>query len=185
MKADEFVIEAGTPTFFLQFKGLWDMQDVYATIADFLRRQKFKLHEKLQRHRAPSPFGVERQYLFEAERVTEEYYKWFITVDIETFDEHEVEVITKEGFKKKMAKGRMWVRVSGRVETDYDKMWEKSAFMAQLRNFYNKYVIRKTWEGVLWDEMYYNIIQKMFNVIKERLHTVSEGYEHRHFSKVH
>ena len=106
-------------------------------------------------------------------------------MDIETFDEHEVEVITKEGFKKKMAKGRMWVRVSGRVETDYDKMWEKSAFMAQLRNFYNKYVIRKTWEGVLWDEMYYNIVQKMFNVIKERLHTVSEGYEHRHFSKVH
>ncbi|MBI2131040.1 hypothetical protein HYU10_04700 [Candidatus Woesearchaeota archaeon] len=185
MKAEDFTTEAGTPTLFIQFKGIWDMQDVYATIADFLRRQKFKLHEKMQRHRAPSPFGAERQYLFEAERDTEDYYKWIVEVNIETFDEHEVEVVTKEGVKKTMTKGRMWVRVSGRVETDYDKMWEKTAFLAQLRNFYNKYVIRKTWEGVLWDEMYYNIVQKLHTVIKERLKMLSEGYEHRHFSRVH
>ena len=184
MKAEEFYKELGTPTIFLEYKGLWDMQDLYETIADFLREHKFKLYERMQRHRTPSPFGSEREYRFEGVRKLEHYYKWTVNVSVETFDEHEVEVAAKEG-PKKMAKGRMLIRVSGSVETDYEKIFESKAFYAQIRNFYNKYVIRKRFEGIWWDELYYKIVMKLHGKIKERLKMVSEGFEHRHFSGVH
>lgn len=185
MDPKDFFKEIGTPTVFLQYKGVWDMQDLYETIADFMREHKFKLYEKMQRHRHPSPFGVERQYLLEGVRKVEEYYKWTVTVNIETFDEHEVDVVSKEGAKSKMSKGRMWMRINGVVETDYDKVFESKSFHAQLRNFYNKYLFKKKIEGVYWDELYYKVVLKIHAKIKERLKMVSEGFEHRHFSGVH
>lgn len=184
MQESEFFKEIGTPMVFLQYKGIWDMDDVYQTIADFLRENKFKLNERMQRHRVPSPFGVERQYLFEGVRKVENYYKWTVTINIETFDEHDVEVVTKDGTKKKMAKGRMWMRISAVVETDYDKIFESKAFYAHLRAFYNKYVIKKKFEGVWWDQLYYNVVLRLHAKLKERLKMVSEGSEHRYFSGV-
>ena len=185
MKAEEFYKEAPTPEVFLQHKGIWDMQDIYETIADFFRENKFKLQEKFQRHRSPSPFGVERQHILEGSREVEHYYKWVVTATIETFDEHEVEVVTKDGTKKKMTKGRMWVRISGVVEMDYEKIYESKPFFAQLRNFYHNYIVKKKIEGVWWDQLYYHIVLKLHAKIKERLKMISEGYEHRHFSGVH
>ena len=87
--------------------------------------------------------------------------------------------------KKKMTKGRIWVQLSGKVETDYEKIWEKSAFLAQLKSFYNKYIMKKRYEGVWWDELYYNIVLSLHALIKERLKMTSEGYETRHHSRVH
>lgn len=185
MKESEFFKELGTPTVFLQYKGIWDMQDIYETVTDFLRENKFKLHERMQRHRVSGPFGVERMYILEGSRNVEHYYKWKVAVNIETFDEHDVEVVTKEGIKKKMAKGRMWMRISGSVETDYEKIFEKKAFYAHIRAFYNKYVIKKKMEGVWWDQLYYNIVLKLHSKLKERLKMLSEGFEHRYFSGVH
>ncbi len=97
----------------------------------------------------------------------------------------EVEVVLKNGHKKKMNKGRLWVQLYGGVETDYEKIWEHNAFLAYLKSFYNKYVVRKRYEGVWWDELYYNIVLKLHSLIKERLKMTSEGYEHRHFSRTH
>ena len=185
MKADQFYKEAGTPEVFLQFKGIWDMQDVYETIADFFRENKFKLSERLQRHRTPSPFGAERQYILEGIRDVEHYYQWVVKVVIETFDEHDVQVVTKDGEPKTMTKGRMWVRIDGVVNMDSEKIYESSSFLANFRNFYHNYIVKKKIEGVWWDQLYYHIVLKMHAKIKERLKMVSEGYEHRHFSGVH
>lgn len=186
-KVDDFVhnAEVGTPTVYVQYKGVFDMQDLYETIADFFRQKKFKFYEKFQRYRKPGPFGAEVLYQFEATRKVEEYYKWVINVNMETFDMHDIDVVLKDGAKKKMSKGRVWIQLEGKVETDYEKAWEKSAFLAHLKSFYNKYIVRKRMEGVWWDEMYYKIILKLHALIKERLKMASEGYEARHHSGVH
>ena len=177
--------DAPTPEVFVQYKGIFDMQDLYESITDFLMRKKFKLYEKQQRHRRPGPFGSEVLYQFEAVRNVEDYYRWVVSLNIETFDMHEIDVVTKDGTKKKMAKGRIWIQLYGTVVTDYEKKWEKSAFLAGLKSFYNKYVIRKTMEGIWWDELYYKIVLKLHSVIRERLKMASEGYEHRHHGGVH
>lgn len=187
MKPEEFIHfpDAATPPVFIQYKGIFDMQELYEAIADFFRQKKFRLYETLQRHRRPGPFGVENRYQFEARRKVEEYYEWVVTVAIETFDLHEVEVVSKDGTKKKMTKGRIWVNLYGTVEMDYEKLWEKSAFLAHLKGFYNKYIIKKKIEGVWWDELHYKIVLKLHALIKERLKMISEGYESKHMSGVH
>ena len=57
--------------------------------------------------------------------------------------------------------------------------------MAHLKSFYNKYIIKKKYEGVWWDELYYKIVMRLHALLKERLKMVSEGFEHRHFAGVH
>ena len=187
MKPDDFVHLPELPTFtnYIQYKGIFDMQDLYESVARFFHQKKFELHEVMQRHRRPSPFGAEILYHFRAEREVEEYYKWTVNILIETFDLHEIEVVLKDGTKKKMSKGRLWIQISGAVTTDYAKAWEKSAFLTHLRSFYNKYVIKKRFEGIYWDELYYNVVLKLHALIRERLKMLSEGYEHKYYSRIH
>ncbi len=187
MKPEDFIHfpEAPSPTVYVQYKGILDMQDLYGSIADFFRQKKFKFYEKQQRLRKPGPFGAEILYQFEARRKVEDYYEWVVNVNIETFDMRDVEVVLKDGTKKKMTKGRIWVQLYGACITDYEKLWEKSAFLAQLKSFYNKYIVKKRFEGIWWDELHYKIVLRLHALIKERLKMESEGFEHRHFAGVH
>lgn len=186
-KPEDYIhnVELPTYTVYIQYKGIWDMQDLYETVADFFRQKKFKLYEKQQRYRKPGPFGAEILYQFEAKRKVEEYYEWTVNVNIETFDERDIDVVLRNGTKKKMTKGRVWIQISGRVETDYEKIWEKSAFLAHLKSFYNKYIVRKRFEGIWWDELYYKIVMRLHALLKERLKMASEGFEPRHMGGVH
>lgn len=187
MKPEDFIHfpEAPATPVYMQYKGIFDLQDLYETIADFFRQKKFKLYEKMQRHRRPGPFGAELLYSFEARRKVEDYYEWIVTVNIETFDERDIEVVLKDGTKKKMTKGRLWIQILGNCVTDYEKIWEKSAFLAHLKSFYNKYIVKKKFEGVWWDELQYRIVLRLHALIKERLKMASEGYETRHMAGVH
>ena len=142
MKPEDFIHfpEAPTPTVYIQYK----------------------LYEKQQRLRRPSQFGAEIFYQFEAKRKVEEYYEWIVNINIETFDMRDIEVVMKDGTKKKMSKGRIWVQLYGNCDTDYEKVWEKSAFLAQLKGFYNKYIVKKRFEGIWWDELYYKIVLRFY-----------------------
>lgn len=175
---------SATPVY-IQYKGIWDMQDLYESVAEFFRRKKFKFYEIQQRLRRPGPFGAEILYQFRATREVEEFYKWTVDIIIETFDVHDVEVVAKDGTKKKMTKGRIWIYLVGEVEVDHEKMFEKSAFLWNIRRFYNKYVIKKKIEGIWWDELQYKIVLKLHSLIKERLKMASEGFEARHMGGVH
>jgi hypothetical protein len=187
MKSSDFLHHGTAPGYpvNIEYKGVFDMQDLYESIAQFFHEKKYKFYELFQRQRSPSPFGKEVKYHFMAERNIEHYYKWIVNITLETYDMQEVEVVLKNGHKKKMAKGRVWIQIKGKVETDYDKAWEHSAFLAHLKSFYNKYVIRRVYEGVWWDEMYYNLVLKLHSLVKERLKMMSEVSEHRHFSRTH
>lgn len=186
-KPEDFVHHPGLPTpdLYIQYKGIMDMQDLYETIADFFRQKKFKFYEKQQRLRKPGPFGAEILYQFEARRKVEDYYEWVVNLAIETFDMHDIEVVMKDGTKKKLAKGRIWMQLTGQVETDYEKAWEKSAFLAHLKSFYNKYIIKKKIESIWWDELYYKIVLRLQALLRERLKMTSEGFESRHMAGAH
>jgi len=172
-------------TMYLQYKGAWDMQDLYESMADFFRQQKFKFYEILYLHKRPSPFGADRQYKWKAVRNVEEYYKFVVDVFFHTYDAHDVQVTMKDGSKNSFTKGRIWVQIRGRVIIDYEKKWEDNAFYAQLRNFYHKYVIQKKIEGVWADEIYYRVMNPLHNLIQQRLKMETEEYEHREFVGAH
>ena len=176
--------EAPTGATYIQYKGVWDMQDLYEFIASFFHRQKFKFYESRYIQKRPGPFGPETYYVWKAERKAEEYYKFLITIFLHTYDTQDIEVVMKDGSKKTFTKGRIWIQFTGKVEMDYEGKWEESAFYATLRNFYHKYVIWKKIEGIWWDNLYYTVFLKLQSLVKERLKMESEGYEHRYFASV-
>ena len=132
-----------TPTSFIRYKGIWDMQDLYESMAGWFRHRKYKLHEKVYKHKHPSPFGVERQYIWQAEKKETDYEQVIYDVYMHTYDAHDIEVVMPDGAKKTFTKGRIWIEFKGHIIYDYKKRFEKSSFYAQLRNFYNKYIIKK------------------------------------------
>jgi len=171
-------------TNYLQYKGVWDMQDLYEFLASFFNRNKFKFYESRLIQKNPGPFGPETYYVWVAFKDVEEYYRFHIRTFLHTFDTQNVEVVMKDGSKKAFTKGRLWIQFRGSVEMDYEKRWEENTFYSNLRNFYHKYVIRKKIEAIWWDTLYYKIFLKMQSLVKERLKIESEGYQHRYFSGV-
>jgi len=77
------------------------------------------------------------------------------------------------------------MQYTARVEMDYAKKWENKVFFAQLRNFYNKYVVQKKIEALWGDEIHYNVGLKLRNLIQQRLKMETEEFEHRYFAGVH
>ncbi|MEA2037635.1 MAG: hypothetical protein U9O94_09060 [Nanoarchaeota archaeon] len=176
--------EAAEPVSYIRHKGVWDMQDLYETIANWFRQRKYKFHESVYKHKHPSPFGVERQYVWAADRKETDYIKFKYNVYIHTYDAHDVEVVTPEGTKKMFTKGRIWIEIKANIESDWEKRFAEKSFYSKIRDFYNKYVIRRNftqgWMPKIRYEMY-----ELQALVKKRLKMESDEYEHRHGSGVH
>ncbi len=185
MKAGERYMGGGTPTVYIKFKGVWDMEDLYISMVDYLRDRKYKFQERIYKHKRPSPFGVERQYSWTATKYKDEYLEFQIDIYIHTYDAYEEDVVMTDGSRKMFTKGRMLMEFRGTVNYDYGAHFEKSNFYAELRNFFHKYVIRKKFEQVWWDQLWYREIHPLHNFIKQRLKMQAEGFEHRYWVGVH
>ncbi len=172
------------PVVYIRYKGVWDMQDLYESIAEWFRRRKYKFHERVYKHKHPSPFGVERQYIWQAERYETEYVKIHYDIYIHTYDAHDVEVAMPDGSRKTFTKGRIWIEIKANLVSDWEKRFDESLFLTHLKSFYNKYIIKKNftmgWGPKLRYEMY-----DLHAMIKRKLKMESEEYEHRYFSGVY
>ena len=175
--------EPAEPVAFIRYKGVWDMQDLYETMVDWFRKRKYKFHEKIYKHKHPSPFGVERQYTWEATRKETEYVQFIYSIYFHTYDVHDIEVISN-GKKKNFTKGRIWMEIKASIVTDFEKRWQESSFYAHLKDFYNKYIIKKSfthgWAAKLRYELY-----ELHALVKKKLKMESDEYEHAHFVGAH
>ena len=108
-----------------------------------------------------------------------------IEIYIHTYDAHDVEIVMADGKKENFTKGRIWIEFKGYVTYDPEKRWESKRFYARLRNFYNKYVIKKKMEGVWWDLLWYREIHRLVWLVKQRLKMEADSYEHKYWIGVH
>lgn len=172
------------PTAYIRYKGVWDMQDLYESMVDWFRKKKYKFYERVYKHKHPSPFGIERQYVWEAVRRETAYVQFVYNIYFHTYDMHEIEAVAPDGTKKVFWKGRIWMELRARVETDYDKKWETKSFYSHLKTFFNKYIIRKEinqgWVPKLRYEFY-----ELHALIKRRLKMEADEFEHKYFRGVH
>lgn len=175
----------GVFTVFLRYKGVWDMEELYVRMVDFIRKRKFHFHEKAYKHKHPSPFGVERQYVWEAIRKESDFMEFRVNIYFHTYDAHEVDVILPDGAKKVYTKGRLWMEFRGSIEFDWDKHFQKKAFYMQLRNFYNKYIIKKRREQQWWDKLWYHEVLPLRQLVMDILKMQEDKYEHRHWQGPH
>jgi len=186
MKPWEHITHKKAPAFtnYIQYKGVWDMQDLIEFMVSFFSQRKYKIHELKHILKHPSPFGVDIKNMWHATRDIEEYYKAVFDIYIHQTDVHDIEVVMKDGEKRTFTKGKLWVQFVAKVETDYQGKFEEKAFWLNVRNFYHRYVLWKKIEAGWWDDMYYNVFLKLIALFKERLKMESEGQEHRYFNKV-
>ncbi|MFH2028681.1 MAG: hypothetical protein ABIJ08_06060 [Nanoarchaeota archaeon] len=172
------------PKTFVKYKGVWDMQDLYEVMIDWFRRRKFKFREHVYKHKHPSPFGAERQYVWEAARNINDYIQVKYHIYIHTYDARDIEVVMPDGTKKLFTKGRIWIEVKVTEISDYEGRWSESLFYSHLKDFYNKYVIRKNFtEG--WSPRYRYEMYAFVAMVKQRLNMQGDEYDHRYFAGVH
>jgi hypothetical protein len=74
---------------------------------------------------------------------------------------------------------------TGAVIYDWEKRWNENVFYAELKNFFNKYVIRKKMEHLWWDQLWYRELHPLHEIVKEKLKMESQEYEHRYWTGVH
>jgi hypothetical protein len=171
------------PRTYIRYKGIWDMQDMYETIADWFKRRKYKFHERVYKHKHPSPYGVERQYTWEATREENDFIQFHYDIYIHTYDAQDVEVVLPEGKKRIFTRGRIWIEIKTQVRTDWEKRWSEKLFYTRLKAFYAKYVLRKDftqgWMPKIRYEMY-----ELQAMLKTRLKMESDEFEHEHAAGV-
>jgi len=169
---------------YVNYKGVWDMQDLYESMIDFFMRRKYKFAEKIYKHKHPSPFGVEQQHTWEFWRNENDYIQIKYQIYIHVYDLHDIEVITPEGEKKVYSKGRMYMEVKATVIPDYEGRWDENNFYSHLKDFYNKYVIRKNYTQGFSPKTRYEM-HEFVAMVRNKLKMEADEYEHRHFGGVH
>jgi len=172
------------PATYVRFKGIWDMQDLYETIADWFKKRKYKFREVVYKHKHPSPYGVERQYIWEAERNESDFIQFNYDMYLHTYDAHDIEVVMPDGKKKIFTKGRIWIEIRTKIGVDWEKRWKKNTFASRLKDFYAKYMLRKSFEQGWYPKIRYEMYE-LQAMLKARLKMEADEYEHRHGSGVH
>ena len=160
------------------------MQDLYESIADWFRKRKYKFHERVYKHKHPSPYGVERQYIWEAERKENDFIQFHYNMYIHTYDAHDIEVVMPDGKKKIFTKGRIWIEIKSKLFSDWEKRWTDKAFHARLKAFYNKYILRKNYTQGWYPKIRYEMYE-LQAMLKSRLKMESDEYEHHHRGGIH
>ncbi|MBU0614870.1 MAG: hypothetical protein KJ601_02155 [Nanoarchaeota archaeon] len=168
----------------VRYKGVWDMQDLYESMVDWFMRKKFKFYEKIYKHKHPSPFGIERQYTWEAIRKENDYVQTKYGIYMHLYDAADVDVVLPSGDKKTYTKGRIWIELKVGIVSDYEGRFSEKQFYSHLKDFYNKYVIRKNFtEG--WGPKNRYEMYELKALIERKLKMEADEYEHAHFAGVH
>ncbi len=175
---------AGAPPH-IRFKGVWDMQDLYEFMINWFRERKYKFHEKVYKHKHPSPFGAERQYVWMAEKHETDVYDFIINVYIHTYDAHDIDVKMKDGSIRTFTKGRIWIEFGGGVKMYEEDRWKSNKFFARLRIFLNNYIMRKKHGWDVWDVFTYRELQKLVWLTRRRLKMEYDEYEQKYWTGVH
>ena len=169
----------------IRFKGVWDMQDLYEFMIDYLRSRRYKFHEKIYKHKHPSPYGVERQYIWHAEKRETDVYTFYIDIYIHTYDAQDIQVKLKDGSIKTFTKGRMWMEVGSGMELFDDERWARKSLWASLKMFLNNYIYRKKHGWDVWDIVMYREVQKLVWLVRRRLKMEYDEYEQKYWTGVH
>ncbi len=185
LKVKDIYGGSGTPVAYIRYKGIWDMQSLYQAMVEWCKRRKYKFYEKIYKHKHPSPFGVERQYTWTAERKESEYLMFVIDIYYHIYDAYNVDVVMPDGTKKTMVKGRLWMEFKGSGQYDWEKRWDDHIFWAELKNFFNKYVLRKKWEQIWFHQLWTREIHSLVAMVREELKMEAQGHEFRYKTGVH
>jgi hypothetical protein len=159
------------------------MQDLYGGTISWLRERKWKFHEKVYKHKHPSPFGVERQYVWLAEQKVDDWVNIQIDIFIHTYDAHDIEVM-RNNQRKTFTEGKLWATLKITESWAHDPRWDKNSFWANLKDFYIKYIVKKRrMQG--YSPRYRHELVALHTFMMKRLKMETRDYEYASIAGVH
>ncbi|MFC1698074.1 hypothetical protein ACFL1H_07055 [Nanoarchaeota archaeon] len=156
----------------IKWKGVLDWEGLYKVMFQWFMRYKYIFTENTLKS-AWGPFGQEFEIEWDAWRKVTNYVKYVVEIYVHAWDKRDVEVV-KDGKKKTMQHIRFNMEFNVRIETDYQGKLSGTPFKDKLRNFYEKYIIRKDLAFDHWDPLYYQI-SGLREVIKKFLDSQVQG----------
>lgn len=160
----------------LMFDGPFDLSNLYTKCRSWFEKRQFEFHEFNYKHKKPMASGQEIQIKWLGFRNDSEYVRseiriWIHVWDLQTFD------AIKDNKKVKMNKGRIRFSFDAFIVTDYRDRWEGSRFSLGLRDFYDKYLLKKKLD--LWRTNLELETHKLHTHVKELLDMGSKGEEYQ------
>ncbi len=151
----------------IKFEGLFDWDELYKMMHDWLTTRKYIFQEIHYKHAGEAGIGAESEVRFEGSKKETAYIKFVINIDVHIWGLQEVEVI-KDGQKKKMSKGRIRIEVWGQIVYDYQGKFDTSKFLQRVRSFYHRYVAIDE-HAVLYEDKLYYYVYKLHADLKSFL----------------
>ncbi len=162
----------------IRYNGIFDFDKLYRDMAAWFGKNGFELQEDNYKHKTPMPIGCEQEIKWKGWLKTNEYARYWIHVHFHIWDLQDIEVV-KDGVKKKMSKGKLFIILSIQLDLDYSNRFKgKSGIL--LQNLLRNYIMKKTIENSWQDELVYRMY-KLHEVIKESLGMESCYNSHEHW----
>ena len=109
-------------------------------------------------------------------RKVNNFLVYWVDIAFHFWDLNVIEVV-KDGQKKKLYKGRLYVRLQFRLEFDYNNTFDNSKIKKGLRNFLLFYVMYRKFSS-LWEDKLRFKCYDLMNIIKTTLDMQTKGNEH-------
>ena len=166
---------------FIKMKGVIDLEQLYADVFQWFRNHGYETHDKDHKTKALATTGREEEIVISGFRNEDDFIRWWITVNFDIWDSIPVEVL-KNGVQVTMYRCRLRVKLDPEMEFDYEKKWDKNAFMRGLRQFYKDTIIKRKYqtEG---DKFEYEVAE-LQDLIKRTIGFDSHGNQYAHNWKV-
>jgi len=155
-------------TFRIKFDGIFDFDELYNAMNKWLTEREYEVKETKYKNKPP-----ELEISWKSDRKITHYVKQNIDVDFHLWNIKEVEVI-KENTKKKMIKARVTIEVKPDKEFGYedylkrDSDWKSTPFSVKLKEFLNKWVLKRDIEMVYESQVYFDAVH-FVDFIKQKL----------------
>lgn len=160
------------------------MQDLYEKTVEWFRKRKYKFQEQLHEQRPTTAFGRERQYKWYADRKEDEFLLFRYYIFIHTYDSKDIEVAMPNGEVRLFTKGRIFMELKVNALHDHEGRWSEKSFYRNLKDFYNKYIIRKRWmQG--WSPKLRTELNNLHAEISHNLKLETDSFAHAHLAGVH
>ncbi|MCK5107556.1 MAG: hypothetical protein KAQ83_02420 [Nanoarchaeota archaeon] len=162
----------------IAYKGVFDWDAVYKYVMEWFSERKYEFDEDDYKHKEGTKIGIEEELKWKGNRKINAYYRYFITIEVHSWDMRRVEVI-ENGKKKKLWKGRILMEFYAEVKADWQGIWKNGPLAFELKKFVDQYVHRPERNAVWVDRLYY-ITYKLQAGVREILKMESKNNAHEH-----
>ncbi len=160
----------------LRYKGVFDINELYKIIHDWLISRGYQVHESKYKSIALQTGGKERSFDWNAHRKVTDFVMYWMNIHFQFQDVMDIEVV-KDGQTKKLQRGLVLIRLTPALEVDFAERMGRSKFHKTMMSFLMTHMWKKKYD-TLWEDKLRFKSYELMNIIKETLSFMTKGNEH-------